>query len=408
MPPDARPTSGTFCSLPGSWVATAQGPEVIPDPANSSPDLAWLTLPTGFCAHYFGTLQMTRQLRFAPGGDLFAASPTTGTTGGSNNGIAGIAVLPDDNHDGYADSVVTFIDNLPSTQGLLFTGGYLYFQDHANIQRVPFHAGDRAPSGTPVVVATIPLMQDSMHWPKVMDVAQDGTIYVTNGSTQNEVCAAGSPPWGAILQMPPDGGTPTVVSRGFRNPIALKCEAAHDVCLAAELALDYSSPQHGREKLVPVRQGDDWGFPCCATQGTPYSGVTYDDGGVPDCSGVASESAAFIIGETPFGIDFEPGMWPAPWGGRAFVTLHGEVTLWRGARIVAVALDSSGLPIAASDLDGGFDMQHAIDFAQGWADGRKDHGRPAPLAFAPDGRLFLGDDQAGAIVWIAPVGLTMP
>ena len=25
--------------------------------------------------------------------------------------------------------------------------------------------------------------------------------------------------------------------------------------------------------------------------------------------------------------------------------------------------------------------------------------------FAPDGRLFLGDDQQGAVIWIAPVGL---
>ncbi len=138
--------------------------------------------------------------------------------------------------------------------------------------------------------------------------------------------------------------------------------------------------------------------------------MSYPDGGVIDCSGVASESDAFIIGETPFGIDFEPGQWPAPWTGRAFVTLHGEVSLWRGARLVAAALDpTTGVPVNASDLDGGsFDMQAAIDFAAGWDDGRRDHGRPAPLAFAPDGRLFLGDDQQGLIAWIAPVGLKQP
>jgi glucose/arabinose dehydrogenase len=428
LPLDARPPDGNFCALPGSWVTTPQGPEVIPDPAQAVADLSWLELPPGFCAHQFATVQMTRQLRFAPDGHLFVASPTTPTTGGSNNGMSAIVVLPDDNHDGYADSVATFLSNLPSTQGLMFTGGYFYYQDHASILRVPFHAKDLTPSGTPELVTTITLEQDSLHWPKVMDIAQDGTIYVTNGSTQEEVCTAGSAPFGAILQLGAgsgvdggvdgaadgggDGGTggvATVVARGFRNPIALRCEANHDVCLAAELSLDYSGPTGGREKLVPVRQGDDWGYPCCATQGTPYTGVFYADGATPDCSGVANESAAFIIGETPFGLDFEPGAWPAPWGGRAFVTLHGEVSKWEGARLVAIELDpSTGLPVTSSDLDGGFDMQNAIDFAKGWADGRRDHGRPAPLAFAPDGRLFLGDDQAGQIVWIAPVGLAKP
>ena len=408
LPADARPASGTFCALPGSYVTTALGPEIIPDPSHTSPDLSWLQLPAGFCAHYFGTVLMARQLRFAPGGDLFVASPTTPTTGGANNGIAGIAILPDDDHDGYADSVVTYLGSLPSTQGLLFTGGFLYYQDHQRILRVPYNPGDRTPSGAAVTVTTITLPQAPEHWPKVMDVAQDGTIYITNGSTQNEACTPDNPVFGAVVSLQTNGGT-TTVARGFRNPIAIRCETNHDVCLAAELSLDYSGPAGGREKLVPVQPGDDWGFPCCATQNTPFSGVTYPDGAVPDCTGVASESEAFVIGETPFGIDFEPGLWPSPWTGRAFVSLHGEVEQWLGARLVGVALDpTTGLPQSASDLDGGFDTQSAMDFAQGWGDGLRDHGRPAPLTFAADGRLFLGDDQRGAVVWIAPVGLPRP
>jgi hypothetical protein len=47
------------------------------------------------------------------------------------------------------------------------------------------------------------------------------------------------------------------------------------------------------------------------------------------------------------------------------------------------------------------------EFASGWDDQLQDHGRPAPVAFAADGRLFLGDDRLGAILWIAPSELTM-
>jgi glucose/arabinose dehydrogenase len=46
-----------------------------------------------------------------------------------------------------------------------------------------------------------------------------------------------------------------------------------------------------------------------------------------------------------------------------------------------------------------------IDFATGWDDGRFLNGRPAAVAFARDGRLFLGNDSNGQIIWIAPFEL---
>jgi glucose/arabinose dehydrogenase len=257
-------------------------------------------------------------------------------------------------------------------------------------------------------VTTITAMQAGEHWPKVMDMAADGTIYITNGGSQGDICLSTDPVRGAIFALQPDGST-RLVAKGFRNPIALRCEAQHNVCLAAELALDYSAAMGGREKVVPVRAGDDWGYPCCATRGTPYSGTTYSDipGRTPDCSGVAADSDSFVIGHTPFGLDFETGAWPAPWTGRVFVTLHGEAGTWAGARLVAIALDpQSGMPLPGTELDEDASAPNTLlEFASGWDTGSHDHGRPAPIVFASDGRMFLGDDNLGAIVWIAPIGL---
>jgi glucose/arabinose dehydrogenase len=401
------PPAGTFCSLPGSVVWTPQGPVVVAGAGAPTPDVTWLHVPVGFCAHYFGTVKTARQLKFAPGGELFVASPRTGTTGGAGDGIAGIVVLPDDNRDGIADSNLTFLAQLPSVQGLMFANGYFYYQDDTIIRRVPYRTGNRQPLGASEVVTTMsPWPQATEHWPRVLDQAQDGTIYISNGGSQVDACDSARTVRGAIVRLNADGST-SEVAKGFRNPIALRCEPGHNVCLAVELALDYSASTAGREKLVPVRQGDDWGYPCCATQNTPYGGVTYvDTGAVPDCSGVAQESDAFVIGNTPFGVDFETGRWPAPWNGRAFVTLHGVVGSWTGSRVVAIALDASGMPLPASEIDvEAGDPSSMLEFATGWDDGKQDHGRPAPVAFAPDGRMFLGDDQKGAVIWIAPVGL---
>ena len=413
-PSDATPIDvvlhpGTFCALPGSVVWNGATSSVVPGGLADATDISWLSLPAGFCAHYFATVPAARQVRVAPGGDVFVASPSRSTPGGGGGGLGAIVVLPDDNHDGQSDSTVTYLGNLPATQGLMFAKGSFYFQDDGAIRSVAFAPKDRQPSGQLQIMTTIPVAPEADHWSKVIDIAQDGTVYVSNGSGQSEQCISSRQPIGAIFRVEANGSE-TLIAKGFRNPIAMRCEANHNVCLVVELERDGSGGSgEGREKIVPLHQGDDWGFPCCATKGTPYAGVVYQDtGGTPDCSGVAAESVAFEIGHTPFGIDYEMGKWPAPWSSRAFVTLHGVVGSWSGARVVAIALDpATGLPMPASEL-GGTDPNNLLDFADGWDDGSHSHGRPAAVAFAPDGRLFLTDDWNGVVVWIAPVDLMAP
>ena len=40
-----------------------------------------------------------------------------------------------------------------------------------------------------------------------------------------------------------------------------------------------------------------------------------------------------------------------------------------------------------------------------WDDGTYRHGRPSAITFAPDGRMFVGNDNDGSIMWIAPLEL---
>jgi hypothetical protein len=45
------------------------------------------------------------------------------------------------------------------------------------------------------------------------------------------------------------------------------------------------------------------------------------------------------------------------------------------------------------------------DFATGWDDMTRAHGRPATVEFASDGRMFVGNDNNGDIFWVAPLDL---
>ncbi len=412
------------CTLPGSIVRTMSGTTIVPGgklPGGGSlPDLGFIDVPVGFCVHYFANVGNARQIRFAPGGEAFVASPTGPTTSGGQNGLSAIVVLPDDDNDGVADKTITFIAKsvaqpgtaLIYTQGLLFNGGYFYYQDAATVRRIAYLPGQRAPSGASELVADIGANhhQDSLHWIKSFDVADDGTIYVGNGGSQSDSCV--QPPWpflGGILKL---DGTPggSIVARGLRNPNAIRCSRGHNLCFALELAKDYSASEAGREKLFPIHQDDDWGFPCCATQGVPYADAPYrSDAGktmLADCSGIAPVTDSFLIGDTPFGLDFESGVWPGMWAGRVFIANHGAAGTWTGARLVAIAMDpTTGLPLPGTNYMGGADMGNLVDFATGWDTGINSHGRPTAVAFSPDGRLFLTNDTTGDIVWIAPASL---
>lgn len=415
---DIIPTGA--CGLPGSWVhdprVTNDDPKVCVVPGGSQkPDYEWLNVPEGFCVHPYAEVSNARQLRFAPGGDLFVASPTAGTTGGGSRGLKSIVVLPDDDHDGYADSVVTFKNNLPSTQGLLFANGSFYYQDDVSILREPFTAGQRVSNGAPDPFVTISVYRSALHWPKTLDISDTGRIFLGNGGDQNEACEQ---PTGTATDMPFHGGILELdgtaggkrIAKGLRNPIDVKCHRdGHGFCFATELALDYSASTHGREKLILIRENENWGFPCCASEDLPYSGVKIPCLGnpgqmcAPECSTVIEEKVSWVIGDTPFGFDFVDEQFPAPWNHKVFVTLHGAAGTWFGARVVAIDMDpATGLPLEGSNIEG-TNSGHMVDFANGWDDGRLEHGRPADIAMAPDGRMFVANDNNGEIFWVAPV-----
>lgn len=405
--PDSGGPTQAFCSLPGSFVAGSGG-------TGKGPDLSWLQVPQGFCVHYFGNVGNARQIRFAPGGEAFVASPTAGTTGGGPNGRAAIVVLTDDDHDGYADATqLTFLSNLPETQGLLFDSGSFYYQDGAIIRKMPYAAGQRTASGPGTQVAAITEYVSWLHWPKPLDVADDGTLYVGNAGDQDQTCYASRPFTGGILKL---DGTPggTEVTKGFRNPMSIHCQRGKGRCYAIELTQDFSEDAGGREKVLQVSPGDV-GYPCCATASTPFAGmVAVNDAGIdagsPDCSQVLPDILEMHVGRTPISFDFVPPSWPSPWAGRTIVSLHGEAGSWNGAEVIAFDADTTGAPIPTSELglEAGVRPAHESGFAAGWDDNLNDHGRPDDMAFAPDGRLFLTNDATGDIVWFAPVGLTGP
>ncbi|MFO0722492.1 MAG: hypothetical protein U1E65_01835 [Myxococcota bacterium] len=419
--PDASPADGGapppqhWCALPGAVIFGPGGTKQIVPGGEAWPRVDWVTAPPGFCVHYFGTVPNARQVRVAPGGDVFVASPSASTTGGGPGGKAAVLVLADDDHDGVADQPYSvFLDQLPQTQGLLFDSGALYYQDGPSIRRLDYTPGMRqAPGpGTSIVTVSPPSYISLLHWPRSVARADDGSLYFTNGSDQGEICYQERPFVGGVLKIDGSpGGTPVV--KGLRNPIAIRCQRGKGACYGVEMALDYSEAAGGREKLYRIRAGDDQGYPCCATTARAYDGVSAQSmsgqpSEPPACGQVAEEVVSFHIGRSPMSLDFEPEGWPGAWRGNVFLGLHGEFGTWVGAKVVALATDPvTGIPQRASELAGG-DPSALRDFATGWDNAQRAHGRPDDVSFSADGRLFVTNDVTGEILWFAPDDAPIP
>jgi glucose/arabinose dehydrogenase len=367
-----EPTGRLFCSLPGSNTGGA-------------------TIPRGTCMREFATVAEARALAFAPNGDLFVASPSAGAPGGASGGMARIVVLSDDNHDGVAEQS-TFLENVSSVQGLGFANGYLFFTMEHALMRVPYADGQRSASGEPETVAPYESVENE-RWTHGLAVSHGGTLYTSQGVHSALMCPDNARA-GSVLSLGASGLD--LVAAGLRNPMYMRCHFADEICLAAELGDDGGRQWNAVERLIELRPSTNYGFPCCVTVG---ASTAYNNG-LFNCSGIDPEVASFPLNDTPFGLDWERGLWPMPFRNSIVVALHGSFysqPQWQGARVVFAATDDQHRPTG-----------EWRDLVRGFAIGGAPLDRPSDVAFAPDGRLFISDDMSGRIWWLAPDTLHSP
>lgn len=356
-------------------------------------DVPGVSPPPGFCLRRYATVKVARTLVLAPNGDLFVGAPNNPTAGGAAGGPGAIVVLSDDDRDGVAE-LHTFADGLPDVHGLALGGGYLYFTTTSTVWRTPYTAGQRRETGPRENMGLPASFGTGGRWTHGLALSTSGRLFASRG--QYNTC--GPTPGGEISQL--TMGSQTVISTGFRNPMYMRCHQTDDVCAATELGEDQMPG--AREKLIMIRPSTNYGYPCCYTTSRPVPAPM----GM-NCAAVTTEDAEFVLADTPFGFDWERGLWPAPYNESIFVALHGSFYTqppWGGARLVFATVDpATRKPI--KDASGKVVWR---DFLSGFGPGGTMLERPSDITFATDGRMFFSDDQGGAVYWMAPVSLLRP
>jgi glucose/arabinose dehydrogenase len=334
-----------------------------------------LVLPEGFSASVFAErLSGVRMMALGPGGQVFA----------SLSGAGRIVRLPDADHDGVADEVVTVAEGLNRPHGLAFRGDTLYVAETHRVVRMD------APGGVPVVVVP-DLPSGGGHHTRTLLIHQ-GHLYVSVGSSCN-ICDERDPRRAAVVRYRLDGTGERLFATGLRNAVGLAAHPESGEVWATNNDRDNLGDDLPPDRVNILREGGFYGWPQCYLPGR--ANPEYSDSGA--CDRVIGPAVSLPAHVAPLGLAFYTGrMFPDDFRGDLFVALHGS---WN--RSVPV-----GYEVVRVDVVDGRPAGAAQTFVRGWLTGGRRPlsygvgdawGRPVDVLVAPDGALLISDDTGGRI-----------
>jgi len=414
---------------------------------------AGLSLSTGFCATIFAdSIGHARHVVVAPNGTVYVNTWSSRYYQTPPHAGGFLVALRDTNNDGRADVVKRFGRTFSSAKNRVATdaaparpssekngtGGtgialyknYLYAEEGSTIVRYALSADSLVPAGNAESVVTgLPLSGDHPMHPFVIDAS--GNLFMNSGSATNSCQIKNrvpeSPGLKPCSELQTRGGIWRFDANKLNQPFSATNRYATGIRNAVGIALAPDgalyATQHGRdqlaenwprlysaekgqnlpaEELLHIQQGAEYGWPMCYFDDTQQKLVLNPeyggDGGksVGDCASKMAPVAFFPAHWAPDGLMFYEGTaFPERYHGGALIAFHGS---WNrapgpqgGYQVVFVPF-SGGKP--ASII--GFEK-----FADGFAEGKMQPDaaahRPVGLAQAPDGSLYITDDQAGRI-----------
>lgn len=417
--------------------ALTLAPGAFAQASTCAPDNGGITLPPGFCASIFAdNLGHVRHAVVDKTGVLYVNIWSGRYYAGQPVPEDGfLAALQDKDRDGKAETITKFGElkaaGNTGGSGIDLYNGYLYAESNDKIVRYKLPANAIAPPADAqpeIVLSGLPT--DGDHNMHTFAIDQKGAMFVNLGSSSNSCQPRNRQPgvpgadpcteletragiWKYDAKKLGQTFSPKErYATGLRNPEALGFDAQGRLYagvhgrdqLIQNWGKLYPDVQHTielpAETLVEIKAGTDHGWPMCyydnfqkkLVLAPEYGG----DGGktVGLCAQKQPPVAAFPSHWAPNDVKiYTAAAFPKAYQGGAFITFHGS---WNRSPGPQAGFNVVFQPLANGKATGDY-----IVFADGFAGPAKATGRadrrPMAVAVAPDGALFITDDNKGRI-----------
>lgn len=365
--------SGTSSSASTTGTTNGNDSKTAGGPGNGVSSVPGLQLPTGFQLNMYATgLNHPRFMTIGPKGILLVANRGDGT----------IVALPPGNNADKAGNPMVVASGLDDPTSLEIYKGNLYVGEATSIARMSLD--DNLKTGP--ITRIITNLPQGGHSTRTVLIGPDEHLYVSIGSSCN-VCDETDPHRAAVWIYNLDGSQGRLFTKGLRNAVGLAVNPWTEKIWATNNGRDMLGDDIPPETVNELVDGGDFGWPRC------HAGTIVDPdfGGAAGCQGVKQPLIKMQAHSAPLGLAFYPRdarQFPSQYRNSLYVAFHGS---WNRST-------PTGYKVIRIPLQDGKIAGPAQDFIKGWLDSNNQvSGRPVGITFAPDGSLFVSDDQQGRI-----------
>ena len=357
----------------GSWQSGPSMGQSRPQPRDAWERLLRerIKLPGGYRLEVFARdLGSPRLMQMTAAGDLIVS--------GHGNGNI-MLVKADGDGDGRSDGQGNLLEGLNQPHGLLLEGRALYVAEEERVVRYDFDGAKLV--NEQVIVSDVP--GGGGHSSRTLRRGPDGMLYLSIGSSCN-ACIEDYP-WRAAIIRFKEGQSPEVFASGLRNTVGFDWQPGTGALFGVDNGRDNLGDDVPDDEVNRIEAGKNYGWPFVHGGGVKdpklYTAAPAGFSPVPQFHGLGGHVA-------PLSIRFLNNQPDSGLNGTALVAEHGSWnrTVKSGYRIVRLIFDG--------------DSVREEVFLSGCEENDEVICRPVDVLEAPDGRLFVTDDYAGAIYTI--------
>lgn len=293
-----------------------------------------------------------------------------------------VLMLSDTNNDGKFDEL-TRVADFPGVHGITSKDNYMYLCNNNRVLRYTLASDGTLGKVADTVIKDLP--SGGQHPNRTMDFGPDGQLYISVGSVCND-CKESDKETAAMLQVDPLTWKRKLFASGLRNTIGFDWHPQTREMWGVDNGGDAKGDEWPPEELNHIVMEGNYGFPFAY-------GKRIVDESREDPAGNTKEE--WVKKTQPSVMEFPAHGAPIAFAffesgknkGNSLVCWHGS---WNrqnpsGFKVELIKFDAKGNPTGSED------------FLSGFLKGNERFGRPAGVAIADNGTVYISDDANGVI-----------